>query len=224
MLDSIWAGTKFVPRDFSLRLPADAVDTSVDNVLAEISADRRFTAQTPDLQHKIERGESLSVIAARYGTSVSTLMALNNLQSRHRIRSGQVLNLPYRGPVTTAAIPEEATTYTVLPGDTVGEIAHRAGMGESELLAMNSVRNKNNIYAGQVLVLVNSPEVNAETVAANENSAPAAVATATEDAEKASAIELTEGLPVGTEQRPEADSLSPREISGEKNARSAVAG
>ena len=75
-------------------------------IVAGIPADRRFTAQTPDLHHKIERGESLSVIAARYGTSVSELVAMNGLQSRHRIRAGQVLNLPYQRTRTDRRDPQ----------------------------------------------------------------------------------------------------------------------
>ena len=40
----------------------------------------------------------MSEIAERYDTNVSTLVALNGLGSRHRIRAGQSLRLPAAGP------------------------------------------------------------------------------------------------------------------------------
>jgi len=172
LLSPVWNGTKYVPRGFELRLPGAGPDSEVKAILAGIPADRRFMAQTPDLHHKIERGESLSVIAARYGTSVSELVAMNGLRSRHRIRAGQVLNLPYSGPVSTAAIPEDATTYIVQTGDTLGTIASRAGIEEQELLAFNSLPNRNTIYPGQKLLLAADATAPSkadaiETVAAN---------------------------------------------------------
>ncbi|MGH8223881.1 MAG: LysM peptidoglycan-binding domain-containing protein, partial [Woeseiaceae bacterium] len=51
--------------------------------------------------------DTLSALAREYGTSVGTLVALNNLGSRHRIRAGQQLRLPAAGaaaPVTLAAV------------------------------------------------------------------------------------------------------------------------
>ena len=168
LLSPVWNGTKYVPRGYELRMPVSGQHGEPHEILAQLSADRRFTAQTPDLHHKIERGESLSVIAARYGTSVSELVAMNGLQSRHRIRAGQVLNLPYSGPVSTAAIPENTSTYIVQTGDTVGTIASRAGVEERQLLTLNSLPNRNRIYPGQELVLVAdasiSPKSNATEV------------------------------------------------------------
>jgi N-acetylmuramoyl-L-alanine amidase len=44
-------------------------------------------------QHKVSRGESLSVIASKYGTSTQTLMKFNNLKSSS-LAIGQVLKIP----------------------------------------------------------------------------------------------------------------------------------
>jgi membrane-bound lytic murein transglycosylase D len=154
LLSPVWSGTKHVPRGYELRLPDAGQGSEPKVILAGISADLRFAAQTPDLHHKVERGESLSVIAARYGTSVSELVAMNGLRSRNRIRAGQVLNLPYSGPASTASIPTDTDTYIVQPGDTLGTIASRAGIDERDLLALNSLPNRNRIYPGQKLALV----------------------------------------------------------------------
>ena len=154
LLPPIWNGTKYVPRGYELRLPMTKAVSEPKIILAGIPAEQRFTAQTPDLRHTVERGESLSVIASRYGTSVSELVAMNGLRSRHRIRVGQVLNLPYSGPVSTAAIPKDGDKYVVQAGDTMGTIATRAGIEERELLALNSLPDRNRIYPGQELILV----------------------------------------------------------------------
>ncbi len=59
--------------------------------------------------HTVSRGDTLSEIAAAYDTRVSTLVALNNLGSRHRIRVGQKLRLPAAGPLPAAAAPAAET-------------------------------------------------------------------------------------------------------------------
>lgn len=172
LLDSIWSGLKYVPKNFALRLPADRLAAPAAGLLAAIPADRRFRRQTPDLEHRVRRGDSLSVIAARYDTTVSELMAINQLKSRHRIRAGQVLNLPYRGGSRTAAasrndpVPPGTQTYTVQAGDTLSQIAQRSGVAERRLRALNDLADGNRIRAGQRLRLAEGTGVVASSTAA----------------------------------------------------------
>jgi len=154
LLDSVWSGLKYVPESFALRLPPGKLTAPAGQLLAAIPDDQRFASQTPDLEHKVRRGDSLSLIAVRYHTTVAQLMAINNLKSRHRIRVGQVLNLPYNGTMSQARIEPGTQIYTVRNGDTLGQIARRAGVPERELLAYNALANGNRIYVGQKLRLV----------------------------------------------------------------------
>lgn len=149
LMPSVWDGTKYVPKGFRLRLPEYAVSTGATEVFAAVPDNKRFNGQTPDLYHKVQRGESLSVIAARYDTSIQELVSLNGLRSRHRIRSGQTLRLPYTGQTIGAGVE----TYVVRNGDSISKIATRAGMKERDLVALNSLSDRNRIYAGQVLQL-----------------------------------------------------------------------
>ncbi|MDH3977031.1 MAG: LysM peptidoglycan-binding domain-containing protein [Gammaproteobacteria bacterium] len=164
LLDVVWSGQKYVPQGYRVRLPADQVDESPRNLLAGVPGNQRFRRQTPDLEHKVRRGDSLSVIAVRYDTSVAKLMEINNLKSRHQIRAGQIIHLPNTQASRFGAIPAGADTYIVQPGDTLSGIAHRAGMRELELLALNSRVSSNRIYPGQKIRLSGQGKASPATV------------------------------------------------------------
>ncbi|HJP05265.1 MAG: lytic transglycosylase [Chromatiales bacterium] len=149
LLEPVWEGTKHIPQGFPLRIPQSLADMTAGEVLAAIPVSQRFAMQTPDMHHKVRSGESLSVIATRYNTSISQLVALNGLKSRHRIRAGQTLRLPFAG----VSISEGAETYKVRNGDSISKIASRSGVSESSLMRLNNLANKNRIYVGQVLYL-----------------------------------------------------------------------
>jgi membrane-bound lytic murein transglycosylase D len=148
LLAPVWDGTKHVPRNYRVRLP-DSITARADDIAASIPRAVMFAAQTPDQYHKVRRGESLSVIAARYDASVSELVALNGLRSRHRIRVGQVLRLPYAG----ASIAPGAEIYKVQSGDSLSLIAQRAGVSQAQLLALNNLSSADRIFVGQQLYL-----------------------------------------------------------------------
>ncbi len=100
---TIWQGSKYLPKGYELRLPADSVSQPLATAFAGLPADVRFDKQLPDMFHTVARGDTLSQIAASYDTRVSTLVALNGLRSSHRIRAGQRLRLPAAGPAPTVA-------------------------------------------------------------------------------------------------------------------------
>ncbi len=97
--------------------------------------------------HTVARGETLSGIAARYGTSASTLASLNGLANPNRIVAGSRLTVP------SGASKPAATSYRVRSGDTLGSIASRAGTTIAALVAANGLKNPNLVRIGQVLVL-----------------------------------------------------------------------
>ena len=53
--------------------------------------------QGPCFVYLIQRGDSLSVIANRYGTTVEILCELNNIKNPNLIYSGNKLLVPYNG-------------------------------------------------------------------------------------------------------------------------------
>lgn len=58
------------------------------------SGANRQLASVDSRQHRIERGETLSLIAARYQVSVSSLMQYNGLNDPGMVKVGQVLRIP----------------------------------------------------------------------------------------------------------------------------------
>jgi membrane-bound lytic murein transglycosylase D len=107
---TIWQGSKFLPRDYELRVPAKLLSKPIDQLLASVPMDDWASEQLPDLFHTIVRGDTLSQLAREYDTTVATLAALNSLDSRHQIRTGQQLRLPAAGPaphVVAATTREE---------------------------------------------------------------------------------------------------------------------
>ena len=81
-------GSKYVPKGYELRLPASRVQQSLANVVAALPANVVFEKQLPDMFHTVSRGDTLSQIAKTYATRVSTLVALNNLNSQSSNSNG----------------------------------------------------------------------------------------------------------------------------------------
>jgi len=103
---TVWQGSKHLPKGYEIRVPNSLLDGSIADLAAGIPQAQWQTSQLPDLFHTIQRGDTLSQIAEIYKTRVSTLVALNNLGSSHRIRAGQKLRLPAAGPApVVAAVP-----------------------------------------------------------------------------------------------------------------------
>lgn len=169
---AVWEGNKRIPRGFPIKLREGVV--AEENVLALISDDYKFAVQTPDVAYVVERGDSLSVIARRFNTTVGRLVALNQLRSRNRIQIGQRLLLPQDNAVADQTLGELAAQdgqYTVRRGDTISVIASRFGVSEQQVLSLNGIADRNRIYPGQNLQLPGFEDQSRAT-AANEPDRP----------------------------------------------------
>jgi len=163
LLPAIWMGKKYVPQGYTLRLPDTVSDAQAR--LAAIPGNERGTAQISDPRprtHRVRRGETLSGIAARHGTSASRLASLNGLSKRNLIRVGQVLKLP-AGSVAATSAPRSSprsgsSTYVVRRGDNLAIIAKRTGVPQRRLMAINSIDDPNRIFPGQRLRLATGSE------------------------------------------------------------------
>ena len=114
------------------------------------------------VMHQVQAGETLSQIAARYGTTVQALAAANGIVDINRIFVGSQLTISGGGASEPDPDPEPATTptpeigtgvstYTVVRGDTLSSIAARYDTTVKRLMELNDLTDPNLIQAGQRL-------------------------------------------------------------------------
>lgn len=72
---------------------AKAIYIAVDDYFSRNPPDGTLMAATRVREHKVSRGESLSVVAQRYKVSIRQLKSANNLKS-NVVRIGQTLKIP----------------------------------------------------------------------------------------------------------------------------------
>ena len=92
--------------------------------------------------YKVQAGDTLPRIAAKFGVSMMSVWWANDLKSKTDIRKGQTLRIP---PVT-GLIVRVATT------DTLESIAARYNVNSADILVTNGLTDPN-LVVGQVLVL-----------------------------------------------------------------------
>lgn len=100
LTDEVWRGRRNVPAGFVMRLPpgyAHEAPAQLAAALAGKSGRRvRIVDDEPGESPRyyvVQRGDTLSSIAARHGTTVSALVQLNDLRDRNTIRIGQRLKV-----------------------------------------------------------------------------------------------------------------------------------
>ncbi|HYM34667.1 MAG TPA: transglycosylase SLT domain-containing protein, partial [Steroidobacteraceae bacterium] len=81
LLPGVWSGNRRVPRGFELHTPP-TIDFS--QALARVGTHERFESQVKDTQHRVQTGETLSIIATHYGVSQVRLAELNSLPPPYR--------------------------------------------------------------------------------------------------------------------------------------------
>ena len=98
--------------------------------------------------HVVRSGDSLWIIAKRYGTTTKKIQELNNLSTTH-LYIGQVLKIP--GYKFEKAATENFKIYQVKNGDTPFQIAQLYKMPLERFLHINRLTPKSNIFPGQKL-------------------------------------------------------------------------
>lgn len=131
-----------------------AVQAKVNEILAGKSSGSTSGGNTgSDTVYTVKSGDTLSGIAAKYGTTYQALASYNGISNPNRISVGQKIKIPGKSSGTTAAA--SSTTYTVKKGDTLYGIAlNQLGSGSRypEIVKLNGLTSTT-IYPGQKLKL-----------------------------------------------------------------------
>lgn len=110
--------------------------------------------QTPPIatsDYVVQPGDTLFLIARRFGTTVQALMSANNLTTTN-LYVGQRLRIPGGTRTASAASSPSTREYVVQTGDTLRAIAGAHGTTVEALVAANSLKS-DDIYPGQLLRL-----------------------------------------------------------------------
>ena len=104
----------------------------------------------------VARGDTLKVLAARFGSTVESIVASNpEIKNANVIYEGQRLTI-YSGPSTPPPTPPPASgqTYYVVKGDTLRKIAAKFNTTVDAILRVNpQISNPNIIYVGQAIAI-----------------------------------------------------------------------
>ncbi len=107
----------------------------------------------PGFNYVIQPGDTLFIIAQRFGISLSTLIAANpQIADPNIIFPGQIILIPVAEELPPP--PPGGSTYIVQPGDTLFIIAQRFGISLEALIAANpQIVDPNIIFPGLIIII-----------------------------------------------------------------------
>ena len=114
---------------------------------AQVQTYEQPVAQTDGTTYIVQAGDTLSGIAARYGTTYQHLAAINGISNPDIIHVGDRI-------VIDGVVPPQSSDdeyYTIQPGDTLSGIAERYGTSYQYLAYINGISDPNKIYVGDTI-------------------------------------------------------------------------
>ena len=97
--------------------------------------------RTQTITYTVLSGDTISVIAEKFGISVSTILWENDLSSYSIIRPGDDLDI----------LPKTGINHKVVKNETISSIVKKYDVEEVDLLVVNKITKDDNFQVGQVL-------------------------------------------------------------------------
>lgn len=125
-------------------------------------------------RHRVQRGDTLDDIAARYRVSSRDLMLVNGLRNADHVELGQTLKLPSNAVIAQPKpkpapiqVTPGAREHTVGRGQTLTQIARAYELPVATLIDINAISDPNKVTVGTRLYLTapEQPMAKAEPVA-----------------------------------------------------------
>lgn len=128
-------------------------DVDMDELLGNASSVNKPTNNTNKVTYTVKSGDTLSGIAAKYGTTYQKIAADNGIKNPNLIYPGQVLTINKGSGSGSGSNSSNSsnTYYTVKSGDTLSEIAEKYNTSVRKLVELNNIKNADLIYPGQKL-------------------------------------------------------------------------
>lgn len=134
---------------------------------------------TASTSYTVQRGDTLTSIAKKFGVSMTAIVMANNISDPSRIIAGEQLTIPTGGgappppPARPAAPPpapgSSQVAYVFQSGDTLAALAGRYDTTISAIVMANQLADPNHIAVGQRLMI---PVHSAAPVAPSTNATP----------------------------------------------------
>ena len=145
--------TPFEPKEYTINIPS-GYGEQVEKALADIPPSERLRLR----HHSVGSGETLSLIASRYGVSIRAISDTNNIRNIHRLKIGQDLIIPLTEPKSITAVEARKVlassgAHTVRRGDSLYRISRIYGIKLENLFDWNSLGPKSRIYPGQKILV-----------------------------------------------------------------------
>ncbi len=120
--------------------------SSTENIATPENTKNEITTYT------VQRGDTLSQIASRYGTTVGEIAGLNGISNPNLIYVGQVLKIDTTHDISVVTSDKYETNhivYTIQYGDTLTSISQKYDVPIRCIVQLNDITNPNLIYAGE---------------------------------------------------------------------------
>ena len=113
--------------------------------------------------YKIEEGDTLSVIAEKFGISLSTILWANSGVSANKVRPGQEITI----------LPVSGVRHVVLKGDTLVGVARQYQVSTASVRESNEIGADNILVIGQELIIPGGkPRVSPRSISSGSSSLP----------------------------------------------------
>lgn len=125
-----------------------ALGSRYNEVQNQINKGSSSSGGSSSTTYTVKSGDTLSEIAAKYGTTTSALASANGISNPNKIYVGQKIKIPGKGSISSGG-GSSKQYYTIKSGDTLSGISAKFGTSVSTLCSWNGIANANKIYAGQ---------------------------------------------------------------------------
>lgn len=141
-----------------IKVPTGSVSYTQSTTASSNNKASSSTAVSSGGSYTVQKGDTLGVIAQKYGVTVKALQAANNMTGTN-LKIGQKLVIPGKGATVTASntggnksgAAKALTNYKVKSGDSPYSIARSHNMQLSRFLAINNLTPKSVIKPGQIV-------------------------------------------------------------------------
>lgn len=144
-----------------INVPLHEVENKVETKQEEKATAVKVETAVPEAAYKtenyrVQRGDTLSSIAAQSKISLTELAQLNKLSNSSGLQVGQTLKIP-----TGSTVPE---SYTVQSGDSLSAISAKYNLGMDYIANINGISRNTGLRVGQRLKLSGEAEPAVQSV------------------------------------------------------------